>query len=241
MSEAVQSPRQFSEAEVREVFRRAAELQKGSPVGLSDPRALSLQELEQIALAAGIDVGQVHRAILELDSGEVRERPHLLGAPPQLRLERIVPGEIASAALQNLASEIRRSLGESGQVSTIGTTLKWSASGTSTGPIELTIASAAGKTVIQINARFGGLIGATFGGIGGVLGGGFGLPLAASVGQLSQSVLAGAGTAFASVGLALLLARSIYGAIVRRRIAKLEQLLGSLSQSVAAAAGHSGQ
>jgi hypothetical protein len=227
--------------EVQQVFRRAAELQKAGPVGLADLRELSLQELEQIAATAGIDVQQLHRAILELDAQAVRERVHLLGAAPRVVLERVVPNQVSTGGLQNLAGEIRRSLGEDGQISTIGSALKWSSPNTSSGPVEITVSSAAERTLIQIRARFGGLIGATFGGIGGVLGAGVGLLLAASVGQLTHSAWAGALVGVAAVGLALLLARSIYGAIVRRRITQLGELLGRLSQLATAAGEHTAE
>lgn len=240
MREAVQSPQRFTEEEVHEVLRRAAELQRRGPGVPTDVRALSLAELEQIAVESGIDVRQIHRAILELDTRRLGAKSLVLGAPPHVHLERVASGEIPTGALERLGSEIRRTLGHAGQVSAVGGTWTWAAPNTSSGPVEITISRLEKQTLIALDARFGSLLGATFGGIGGGLGGGLGGPLAASIGQLTHSAPAAAGTVVAALGLAFLLARSIYSAIVRRRIRVLHELMDRLSEQLAAAVGASG-
>ncbi len=240
MSEAIQTPRRFTEVEVQQVFRRAAELQRRDALQISELGALSLRELEQIAADAGMDVGKVHRAIAELDSRQAGSGPHLLGAPGQVYLERVVDGEIPTAAFESLAAEIRRSLRQAGQVSLVGETRTWTAPNTSSGPVEVTISRATGRTQIGLSARFGGLLGATYGGIGAGLGIGLGMPLAGAIGQLAQSEIAAVGTAVATLGLALLLARSVYTTIVRRRIRLLKDLFSRLCDLAAAAQPRSG-
>jgi hypothetical protein len=236
MREAIQSHQRFSEEEVQQVLRRAAELQRRSSTVPTDARALSLAELEQIAAESGIDVQQIHRAILELGAPHLGAGSLVLGAPPRVHLERVVDGEIASGAFEPLVAELRRTLGQAGQVSVLGGTLTWSAPNTSSGPVEVTVSRVEGGTRIGLDARFGGLLGATLGGIGGGLGGGLGGPLGAAIGQLTHSSLAAAGTVGVALGLAFLLARSIYAAIVRRRARVLQQLIDHLSQQLAALA-----
>src|SRR5215472_15415969 len=184
MREAVQRPERFSEEEVQQLLRRAAELQKRDSRVPTDVRALSLAELEQIAADSGLDVQQIHRAILELEGRRRRAGSVLLGAPARVHLERVVGRESPkspSGAFEPLVSELNRALGTAGRVSALGETLTWSAPNTSSGPVDVTISPIEeGGTRIDLNASFGGLLGATFGGIGGGLGGGLGIPLAAA-------------------------------------------------------------
>jgi len=234
MREAVQRPERFSEEEVQQLLHRAAQLQQQDSRVPTEVRALSLEELEQIAADSGIDVQQIHRAILEL-KGRPRAGSVLLGAPERVHLERMVGLESPSGAIEPLVSELNRALGTAGQVSAFGGTLTWSASNTSSGPVDVTISPIEeGGTRIELNASFGGLLGATFGGIGGGLGGGLGIPLAAAVGQLTQSWAAAGGTIALALGLPLLLARFVYATIVRRRIRRLEQLMDQLSERLSA-------
>ncbi len=234
MREGVQKPERFSEEEVQQVLRRAAELQRRDSRVPTDVRALSLAELEQIAVDSGIDVQQIHRAILELEGPRLRSGSVLLGAPAQVQIERVVNRESPSGAFEMLVSELNRALGTAGQVSTIGGTLTWSAPNTRSGPVDVTISRTEGGTRIALNASFGGLLGATFGGIGGGLGGGLGVPLALAIGQLTQSWAAAGGTIALALGLPLLLARLVYATIVRRRIRQLEQLVDQLSERLSA-------
>ena len=234
MREAVRKPERFSEEEVQQVLRRAAQLQQRDPRVPTDVRALSLAELEQIAVDSGIDVQQIHRAILELEGRRLRSGSILLGAPAHLHIERVVNRESPSGAFELLVSELNRALGTAGQVSTIGGTLTWSAPNTSSGPVDVTISRSEGGTRIALKASFGGLLGATFGGIGGGLGGGLGVPLALAIGQLTQSWAAAGGTMALALGLPLLLARLVYATIVRRRIRQLEQLVDQLSERLSA-------
>jgi len=231
MREALQTPERFTEEEVQQLLRRAAQLQQQDSRVPTEVRALSLAELEQIAVDSGIDVQQIHRAILELKGRRPRAGSVLLGAPERVHLERMVGLESPGGAIEPLVSELNRALGTAGQVSAFGGTLTWSAPNTSSGPVDVTISPIEeGGTRIELNASFGGLLGATFGGIGGGLGGGLGIPLAAAVGQLTQSWAAAGGTIALALGLPLLLARFVYATIVRRRIRRLEQLMDQLSE-----------
>src|SRR5262252_9570621 len=125
MPEEVQSPQRFSEEEVQQVLRRAAELQQRDSRVPTDVRALSLAELEQIAADSGIDVQQIHRAILELEGRRHRAGSVVLGAPAYVHLERVVKGESPGGAFERLVPEMNRALGTAGQVSTLSGTLTW--------------------------------------------------------------------------------------------------------------------
>lgn len=232
MRETVQQRQRFTEEEVHQVLRRAAELQRRSPALPADVSALSLAELEQIATDSGIGVEQIHRAIVELDAQRSKRGSLFLGAPPHVHLGRFIDREIPNQEFERLVPEIARSLAQTGQVTVLGSTLTWSAPNTSSGPVEVTVSHVEAGTRISLDARFGGLVGATYGGIGGGLGTGLGAPLAGAIGQLSHSGAVAAGVFAGALGCALLAARLVYSAIVRRRVRALEQLVDRLQSQL---------
>ena len=89
-------------------------------------------------------------------------------------LEPDVEGEVPDAEFPTMADEIRRVMGNVGQVSQLGRSFSWStARGGGEGRgVEVAVVVRAGQTRITIQESLGRLIGATFGGIGGGLGGG---------------------------------------------------------------------
>ncbi|MEM6328453.1 MAG: hypothetical protein AAF791_15165, partial [Bacteroidota bacterium] len=71
-------PRQFTEQEAQRIFAHMAEMQRAEVSRA--PSGLSLEDLREAALAAGLDPSYVTRAVAELDSVPDKERT-LLGAP----------------------------------------------------------------------------------------------------------------------------------------------------------------
>lgn len=228
--------RRFDDEEVSRILERAAELQHHSPLAPRETSGMTLAELEQVALEAGIDPQHVRDAAAALE----REVPAtlsggraLLGAPIRLELERAVDGEIAPAAYEALAETIRQTISTPGYVSTLGKSFEWNSANPQRA-LRVTITPRAGRTVIRIEERFGNLVGGLFGGIVGGVGGGGGGTALGVIGGAFHSI----GLALATAGAALvgsfLLARTIFRAVVRQRARQLGQLLDALVEQVGA-------
>ena len=233
MSGPMARPRRYDEKEIARIFERATELQHRTPLDPTDASGMTLAELEQVAREAGIDPQHVRDAAAALD----RDVPAagglaLLGAPLRADLERTVDGEVAASAYEALRSVIRETLDMEGFAASPGAGLQWR-SGNPQRPLRVTITPRAGRTIIRIEERFGGLAGGLFGGIVGGAGGGGG---GAAIGVI--------GGAFGALGPALavaslivigsfLLARAIYRAVVRRRLQQLHGLLDGLTAQLA--------
>lgn len=87
------SQRTYSEKEVAEIIKRAAELESGKLASEHDDRSgLSLEELSAIAVEAGIDPENVREAARQLNSPA--KRSHLTIASDELVAERWVPSEL---------------------------------------------------------------------------------------------------------------------------------------------------
>jgi hypothetical protein len=233
MSGPIAHGRRYDEKEVARILERATELQHRTPIDPTETTGMTLAELEQVAREAGIDPQHVRDAAAALD----RDVPAagglaLLGAPLRAELERTVDGEVASSAYEALGSVIRETLATQGFAANVGAGLEWQ-SGNPQRPVRVTVTPRAGRTVIRIEERFGGLAGGLFGGIVGGAGGGGG-----------GAVIGVIGGAFGALGPALavaslivlgsfLLARAIFRAVVRRRLRQLHRLLDALTAHLA--------
>lgn len=81
-------PRRYDEKEIGRLLRRATELQTAEPTA-PNPGGMTLEELEEIAVEAGIDPNYLRRAALELESGASRQtfRERVVGDPLTLTYE----------------------------------------------------------------------------------------------------------------------------------------------------------
>jgi hypothetical protein len=139
-----------------------------------------------------------------------------------------VPGEVPESELYLLVDTIRRRLGESGQVGTLGRSVSWSSSNKDR-RLQVTIVSRHGQTTIRVDERLGPLAGALFGGIMGGGGGGVG-GMSFGIGMgifhsavLSLSIWGG------FVGAAYMTARTIFKMQVRKRRDTLHSLVAELA------------
>jgi len=127
LNRSLESTTLYQHERVRDIVRRAADVQAKEPDG---DEGLSLASVQRIAAEVGIAPGQVRDAAAALE-GTATEmtRGGILGLRPQLEFERFVDCEISEAAYADLLEEIRVSLGEVGQINeTLGTALSWSSS-----------------------------------------------------------------------------------------------------------------
>ena len=233
MSEMTPGPRRYTDAEVRKLLERAAELQQAEPA--SESTGLTLAQLEAVAREAGISVDAVRRAASEL---EVGTRPEgwstaLAGAPTRVVLERTLPTTLDTDALEAAIPLIQSAADAPGNASLVGHTLTWQAQGPNAArDLQVMIARRDGETRIRIEERYGNLAGSLFGGVVGGAGGGIGFGVGMGVGAAIGSTVMMVGFPIAVIGLAYFGSRAVYSSIVEKREAVLARLMADLSDAI---------
>jgi serine/threonine protein kinase len=222
--------RRYSEDEVREIVRRAAELEVSNPTSSG---ALTVGGVEALAAEVGIAPALVREAARALATPAPGPTPlgpgqtpnRWIGGPTRIVCERVIDGELPDAEFPYVAEEIRRVLGHPGQVSQLGRTFAWTSvqSANSGRSLEIAVSVRGGRTRIAARESLGSLIGAVFGGIGGGVGGG-GMGLVIPVGL---GIMGGAGLVLIPMWLAATYAaaRAVYRRSAQRRQDELEALL----------------
>ncbi len=172
----------LTDSQVREILKRAAELQTEQP---TQEGALSIGAVEQVAAEVGIPPQHVRQAMSELEpaSGALTERKV---GHDRLLVDRAVDGEVPVSAYMAMVEEIEKTLGIDGHVSTLGNTLTWSPTYSAGDDRKLTVSVShdAGMTRIRLEERvglegwlkvspgwgaaLGGLMGAAFGAVSGL-------------------------------------------------------------------------
>jgi hypothetical protein len=233
--------RRFNEKEVALIIKRASELQQTETTTESNT-GMSLAELEQVAREAGLDPELVRRAAADLDTRVSDQTPsRFLGSPTVLRLERTIDGEVPAEEYEPMVLEMQRLLGGTSTASTIGRTLQFSLAGrnhhhASGREVQVTITPRNGHTTIRVEERLGPLAGGVFGGVMGGMGGGLMGPGIAIGAAVFHSGLMSAGLAGMAISGSYLLARTIYGRVVRGRGEKLHELMSWLVEHASATA-----
>ena len=234
--------RRYSESEVEEIVRQAADEQLAHPT----EEGMSLKTVQQIADNVGISPERVQRAARRLEIREPVAPPAesgagavWLGGPTVIASERIVDGEVTQAVYEDMVDEVQATISAVGQVGTLGRSLTWSTphSGPGVGrAVQVRVTSRGGQTRIHVQERLGELAGSLFGGImGGGGGGGLGMILGIGMGALGAGPEVGL-IAAGWVGGMYALARTIYRAVSRKRRAELEGLSGRLAAIAAESA-----
>jgi hypothetical protein len=170
--------RRYSEGEVREIVKRASEMEASNPtVG----GALTIGGVEELAAEVGIAPEVVRSAAQSVaqraPAAGAISSPRanwLIGGPTRILYERVVEGEVPEADFPLLVEEIRRVMQNVGQVSQLGPSFTWTGT---RGPrtqsaMEIAVTVRGGSTRIIVQENLTNLIGAIFGGIGGGMGGG---------------------------------------------------------------------
>lgn len=241
MDEPKSVTRRYSDREIALILTRTAELQATRAAESEVSAGLTQTDLEQIAREAGLDPRYVRMAIADLDGGRGTRESRWLGGASWIQLERSVTGEVPEREYEALVDLIQRTLGEVGQPSVLGRTLRWIALTGVSGrhahsrEIEVTIASRDGQTTIGVHEKLRTLATQLF--VPFVAGGGSaGAAMAAGLGgALLGSPVAAVAFALGAVGGAYAIARGIFGRTSRRRAEQLRTLIDRLSDHVAAA------
>jgi hypothetical protein len=184
MSDPDRPRRRYGEKEVGLILKRATELSQGAPEP-TEGSGLTLEELEEIAIEAGIDPRFLRDAAAELETrGPTPEGiERLLGGPVMVELQRRVPGEVPEDRWDDVIHEISRAADGQGHPSVIGRTLSWVLSDPNRQRfLQVTVSNRDGETLIRIEERMQQLAGAIYGGLLGGVGGGLGLGVGLGVG-----------------------------------------------------------
>ena len=173
----------FSEQQLGEILRRAAERQEGL-AGEPDGR-FSLAEIQQIAAEVGISPAHVAAAAVEVTHRSPPPPPSALGAPTSFRFERWLDGEIPRSAIGELFDIARREIGMQGQVSEALDTVEWRARAPLSASV-VSVATRSGRTQISVYLAptdAAALVGLTtsLGGVGAAVGIGVALGTTAAV------------------------------------------------------------
>ena len=154
----------------------AAELQEregGASDATGVSRGLSLAQLEQVALEAGIAPAMVRRAAVRVDERAESSAGGFLGAPEEVVVERVVEGEVDAAHFERLLETVRRATGKLGEPNIVGRLFGWK------GQIdglesEIAVTSGDGRTTVRVRVSLEVMVIANFmlkGVLGGVGGG----------------------------------------------------------------------
>lgn len=115
----------YSEEDARRIFARAAERQG---VGEAPDEGLSLQELESIGQASGIDPAHVAAAAAELNARSTTSAgARFLGLPTTLESTRALSVPVTDNAWGRIVEDLRTTFGTAGVLTEIGETREWTA------------------------------------------------------------------------------------------------------------------
>jgi len=232
----VEPRRKFRSDEAVDIVKRAALLEATNP---TQTGAMTLGGVEALGAEVGIAPELVRSAARGMGGRTPRpagaltaetQYNRVAGGPTRIFFERVVEGELPEGEFPHVVEEIRRVIGNAGQVSQLGRSFSWAfkSSGLRR-DVEVSVTVRAGRTRIVVMENFAQLMGAVFGGIGGGMGGGgFGL-LGGIVGGALNAPLSLLFIIPAWLLLTYGIARTAYSRSSRRRSHELEALADHLA------------
>ena len=228
LSGAAPPHRRYSDEEVREIVRRAAEREASAP---TESGAMTIGGVEALAAEVGIAPETVRSAAHSLAvTGEPPRVNPFIGGPTRLLFERVVEGEVPEAEFPTMVEEIRRTLQTVGHVSQLGRSFTWTVGlTTARRSLEVAVSVRGGQTRIVVQENLGNVIGGIFGGIGGGVGGGGMGPIMAIFGAAHLPPLALAFIIPAWLTTTFTVARTVYSRTSRRRGEELQRVADRLA------------
>jgi len=234
--------RRYSDGEVEEIVRQAAEEQVAHPT----EEGMSLRTVQQIAHDVGISPERVERAARRLESRAAPTPPaesgtgaFWLGSPTSIATERVVDGEVTESVHDDIIDEVQATLSTHGLVDKLGSSLTWRTEKPVLGKrraVQVRVTSRGGQTRIQVQERLGELAVTLYSSI--LVGGGVG-----GVATILAIGLAWLGHGFESGLLAAAwvpgmygLTRAIYRGVARGKRTELEELSERIAEIVAESA-----
>ena len=154
--------RRYTEAELRAIIERAAKRQEAARrAEEASEGGLTLEELQQIGAASGIDPGHIASAAKEvsLSATASPDKPDTLaGMPTALRQSRFIPAEVSDEGWARIVSELRDTFDSSGTAGEIGRTREWTSQVRSKngGAVHFVLEPAAGGTLVTVEQSWRG-------------------------------------------------------------------------------------
>ena len=188
------------------------------------------RELGESQALARVERHELARA----ESGRAATR--WLGAPTQLRFERVLDVVAPESCYLEIVQYLERQFGIGGRTSTLPGRLEWVTTPPSngTGPfVTATVTVVRGATTIRVEERTGNVAGVVFGGIGGGVGGG---ALMAPGALFIVNPLLGALAVSAWLGGVYFGCRRIYARSMRKRARRADEAVHDIAEIVEAAA-----
>ena len=240
-----------SDTEAQQIWQRAADLQAltgatPQPPAVAEVRDASrdadvtrgfrLTQIRDAAVEAGIPAKYIEQVFAEhglaasQQTASVVDRTaaanRFLGSPTRLEYEIVVDGEMPTSDYDLLLDVIRRDVGESGSLGTVGRSFSWQSAGRRN--IQVSVVPRNGKTTIRVSENLRNLAGGLFGGIMGGYGGGTtGMWVAVAVG--THSLVVGIAAWLGNLALAYGVARGILRSAGNRRGDSLRNLAQALA------------
>ena len=218
----------MSPAEVRRVLARAAAIAERDPETAKVERAMTRAELTSAAADLGIPESAVARAIDHPDEeGEIDDAAKgswFLGGKTRLVVERELPCEPTQAQREDLLDEIRDITGDVGTTESLGNTLVWHSTQTrnTTRTLSVRMRFRDGRTRVVMEERIAGQAVGLFVGLG--VGGGIG-PMGAYIALIAKIGVLGLVVPLVWIPLMLLLARTIFSGMARRRAIRMKDVM----------------
>ena len=226
----------MSPAEVRRVLKRAAAIAERDPETAKVERAMTRGELEAAAADLGIPASAIARAIdrpdEEREIEETAKGSWFLGGKTRIVLERELPAEPSQAQREDLLDEIRDITGDVGSIESLGNTLVWHATPNRNAPHSLSVRMRFrdGRTRVVIEERLLGQAIGLFVGLG--VGGGIG-PMGGYIALIAKIGALGLVAPLVWIPLMLLLARTIFTAMGRRRARTMNEVMRRIERHAA--------
>jgi hypothetical protein len=228
--------RRYSDSEVEEIVRRAADEQVAHPTD----EGMSLRTVEQIAADVGISPERVERAARKLAVREPVAPPtesgagaFWLGSPTTIEWEHIVDGEVPESVYDEIVDEVQATLSAEGQVDTLGRSLTWRTTKPALGKrraVQVRVTSRGGQTRIHIQEGLAELAWTTFPTVWGLGAGGVAVLFA--FGESTGALGLGLGSLLSAgwAGGMYALSRTIFRSMARRKRTDLKELSDRIAQ-----------
>lgn len=249
------APEVLSSTEAHAVWERAAFLQEMTGLDVKPPElpkrasardakpatltsGYQMADVRDAAKAVGIKDKYVDRALAERRAQDTpsfgivpagsHKKNWFLGDMTTLSFETVVDGEMRANDFDLMVDIIRRTLGESGNVSAVGRSLHWTTTGQR--KVQVSVLVRDGRTAIHVSEKLRDLAGGLFGGI---MGGGGGGTMGPAIGigmNVFHSPISAVGLMLGMIGVSYTTARMIYGRVVAKRRNALQELTRLLAE-----------
>jgi hypothetical protein len=116
--------RRFNDAEVAEIFERAA---KGQTLrGTHTTTGMTISELQSIGKEVGIPAGEIARAALSLRSSEAKPTQHFLGMTTGVAHTVQLPRKLTDEEWERFVAQVRETFNAEGKMTVEGSLKRWS-------------------------------------------------------------------------------------------------------------------